>query len=169
MKLSFDGEPEGYAVDSTRGRFYTNLEDKDVTLAVDIKSHKTLSTWKSACGEEGPHGVRLAESEGFLFIACSAKIETMDVGHGGAIVSTLEIGDGVDDIDYVPATRSVYAGASKAALLVIARADDKGILAPIARVPTAPGARNPAVDAAGNVYLSHAKASELLVVSPAKR
>src|SRR5579864_2197615 len=30
-KLTFPGNPEGYAVDLTRGRFYTNLEDKDRT------------------------------------------------------------------------------------------------------------------------------------------
>src|SRR4029077_18935573 len=28
-RLVFDGSPEGFAVDNTRGRFYTNLEDKD--------------------------------------------------------------------------------------------------------------------------------------------
>src|SRR6516162_4049985 len=30
-KLTFPGNPEGYAVDAKRGRFYTNLEDKDRT------------------------------------------------------------------------------------------------------------------------------------------
>jgi hypothetical protein len=167
-KLSFDGEPEGYAVDGKRGRFYTNLEDKDQTLAIDIVSHKTVSTWSANCGEQGPHGVRLAEGDGLLFIACSSKIETMDIAHDGRILSSLETGDGVDDIDYVAATRSVYAGAAKAAVLVIAHADDHGALTETARVPTQPGARNAAVDAAGNVYLSHAKGSEIIVVSPKK-
>jgi DNA-binding beta-propeller fold protein YncE len=32
-KLTFPGNPEGYAVDAKRGRFYTNLEDKDRTVA----------------------------------------------------------------------------------------------------------------------------------------
>ncbi len=169
QKLTFEGKPEGYAVDAKRGRFYTNFEDKDQTIAIDIASHKTVSTWSSACGEDGPHGVRLAESEGILFIACSEKIEAMDVGHDGRILSSLPTGDGVDDIDYAPATRSVYAAASKAAVLVIARADDHGLLTAVAKVPTQPGARNAAVDGAGNVYLSHAKAAELIVVSPTSR
>src|SRR5262249_43680426 len=34
-KVTFDGQPEGFAVDPKRNRFYTNLEDKDVTLAID--------------------------------------------------------------------------------------------------------------------------------------
>ena len=36
-KLTFPGNPEGYAVDAKRGRFYTNLEDKDRTIAVDLR------------------------------------------------------------------------------------------------------------------------------------
>ena len=55
-KLTFDGNPEGFAVDTMRHRFYTNLEDKDLTLAIDLKSHKTVATWKPGCGEDGPQG-----------------------------------------------------------------------------------------------------------------
>src|SRR5262249_55046479 len=51
-RLPFDGEPEGFAPDAKRGRFYTNLEDKDLTLAIDLASHQTVATWKPACGEE---------------------------------------------------------------------------------------------------------------------
>ena len=32
-----DGEPEGYAVDAQRALFYTNLEDRDRTLAIDVQ------------------------------------------------------------------------------------------------------------------------------------
>jgi DNA-binding beta-propeller fold protein YncE len=168
-KLTFDGEPEGYAVDATRGRFYTNLEDADKTLAIDLKTHKTVATWKPACGSDGPHGVRLDEPGGFLFIACSDKVKAMDVGHDGAVTSSLDTGDGVDDIDFAPSTRSIYVGAAKAATLFVAHADDKGMLSLTAKIPTVEGARNAAVDSAGNAYLSHAKASEIVVVSPAKK
>ena len=85
-RLPFDGEPEGFAVDTQRHRFYTNLEDKDVTLAIDLASHQTVATWHPNCGEDGPHGLRLAESDGLLFVACSDKAETMDVAHDGAVV-----------------------------------------------------------------------------------
>ncbi len=168
-RITFEGSPEGYAVDAQRGRFYTNLEDKDVTLAIDSKSHKTLAQWQARCGEDGPHGLRLAEADGLLFIACSDKVESMDLLRDGAIVSTIHTGDGVDDIDYVPSTRLIYAGAAKAASLTIIRADAHGALSLEAKVPTAEGARNAAVDASGNVYLSHSKGSEILVVSSAKR
>src|SRR6476646_635890 len=45
QKLSFEGEPEGYAVDDARGLFYTNLEDKDRTLQIDAKTKTVQSTW----------------------------------------------------------------------------------------------------------------------------
>ena len=58
-RLPFAGNPEGFAVDDQRNLFYTNLEDKDLTLAVDLATHKVVSTWKPSCGEDGPHGLRL--------------------------------------------------------------------------------------------------------------
>ena len=51
--LTFEGSPEGFAVDSKRYRFYTNLEDKDRTLAIDLKSHKTLETWNPSWASNG--------------------------------------------------------------------------------------------------------------------
>src|SRR5262249_49108361 len=88
-KLDFDGEPEGFAVDAKRGRFYTNLEDKDLTLAIDLASHKTVATWKPTCGVQGPHGLRVDADAGLLFVACSTKVETLDVQHDGAIVGSI--------------------------------------------------------------------------------
>jgi DNA-binding beta-propeller fold protein YncE len=44
-KINFEGEPEGFAVDDARGLFYTNLEDKDRTLAIDLKTRQITKTW----------------------------------------------------------------------------------------------------------------------------
>jgi len=156
-RLAFDGEPEGFAPDPTRKRFYTNLEDKDQTLA----------TWQPGCGEDGPHGLRLDEAKGWLFIACSTKAEVMDVGKDGAILGSVDIGDGNDDLDI--AGGKVYAGGAETATLTIASIDDKGGLSTVAVVPTAEGARNGVVHADGNVYLSHAKGSELVIAMPPKK
>jgi DNA-binding beta-propeller fold protein YncE len=168
-RLPFDGEPEGFAVDATRGRFYTNLEDKDLTLAIDLTSHETVATWHPACGEDGPHGLRLAEAEGLLFVACSTKAETLDVGHTGAIVGTIETGDGVDDLDYAAATHTLYVAAAVPGTLTIASVDPKGALTLAATVPTKKGGRNGVVDAHGTVYVADGPTSELLVVAPASR
>lgn len=168
-KLTFEGNPEGFAVDAKRNRFYTNMEDKDLTLAIDLKTHKTLETWKPACGEDGPHGLRVDESNGHLFVACSARVEVLNAAHDGAVLSSIDTGDGVDDIDYSPKTHQLYVGAAKAAKLTIARDDAAGHLTLVATVPTPAGARNPAVASNGTVYLAHGGgvvSSDIAVVSP---
>jgi len=168
-KLTFDGNPEGFAVDGVRGRFYTNLEDKDRTLAIDLQSHRTLATWNPSCGPDGPHGLRVDATAGQLFVACSTRAEVLDVAHDGAVLSSIDTGDGVDDIDYWAPTHTLYVGAAKAARLTIARADAHGKLSVLATVATHAGARNPAVTDKGVVYLAHSALgglSDLVVVEP---
>src|SRR5215472_1917594 len=127
-RLAFEGDPEGFAVDGNRGRFYTNLEDQDRTLAIDLASRKTVATWMPKCGEEGPHGLRVDAARGQLFVACSTRIEVLDAAHDGAVLSSIDTGDGVDDIDYAPSTHRLYAGAARAGQLTIAAVDEQGKL-----------------------------------------
>jgi len=170
-KLVFDGNPEGFAVDTKHARFYTNLEDKDLTLAIDLATHKTAATWKPACGEDGPHGLRIDADAGQLFVACSTRVEVLDAAHGGEVLSSVDTGDGVDDIDYSSATHLLYVGAAKAGQLTVARVDSHGKLEVEAKVPTHAGARNPAVTDKGVVYLAHSSfggLTDLVVVTPTK-
>lgn len=170
-KLTFDGLPEGFAVDLKRGRFYTNMEDKDLTLGIDLTSRKTVATWKSNCGEDGPHGLKLEEKDGFLLVACSTKTEVLDAGGSGAVLSSIETGDGVDDLDYAPSRRTVYIGAPKAGELTVAHLDAAGKLSTVAKVKTQVGARNGVVAKDGSVFLGHSgatKLSDLVVATPAK-
>jgi DNA-binding beta-propeller fold protein YncE len=171
VKLTYPGNPEGYAVDAKRGRFYTNLEDKDRTVAIDLKTRATVATWNPACGGGGPHGLGLDEAAGHLFIGCDSAAEVMNVGGDGAILSKVDTGDGVDDIHYAPATHLLYVGAARAATLTIARADGAGKLTMVAQVATQNGARNGVVTKDGTVFLAHGggvKLPALVVVSPAK-
>src|SRR5262249_48675361 len=171
-KLTFPGNPEGYAVDAKRGRFYTNLEDKDRTVAIDLKTHATVATWNPACGGGGPHGLGLDEAAGHLFIGCDAVAEVMNVGGDGAVLSKVDTGDGVDDIHYAPETHLLYVGAARAAKLTIARADASGKLTIVTQVPTQNGARNGGVTKDGTIYLAHgggAKLPALVVVTPPGR
>ena len=169
QKISFEGEPEGYAVDDARGIFYTNLEDKDRTLSIDIKKKQIVKTWMPSCGEDGPKGLALDHAANFLFVACADKVEVLDAGHDGKLLSMLATGDGVDNIDYVEARHELFAGAGRAAKLTVASVDAQGKLTAAAVVPTSNGARNPVATDDGTAYLTDSPEGKILVVSPASR
>ena len=82
-KISLNGEPEGFAVDDARGVFYTNLEDKDRTLSIDIRTRQVTRTWLPGCGEDGPKGLAVDRGLDFLFVACRDRVMVLDAGHDG--------------------------------------------------------------------------------------
>ncbi|HSR96864.1 MAG TPA: hypothetical protein VLM79_07440, partial [Kofleriaceae bacterium] len=140
--------------------------DKDLTLAIDLATRKVVATWKPSCGEAGPRGLRLADAEGVLLVACTAKLVSLDVAHDGAAMASLDTGEGVDDFDYLAADHRVYVGAARAARLTVATLDAHGGLTQIASVPTKEGARNGVVSRDGRVYLANSRDSELVIVEP---
>lgn len=168
-KMTFEGEPEGYAVDDERGIFYTNLEDKDRTLAIDIKGRQVAKTWMPNCGENGPKGLALDRQRNFLVVACADRVKVLDAGRGGEELSAVATGDGVDNIDYVEARHAVYAGAARAAKLTIAIVDGAGKLTAETTVATTNGARNGVVTDDGSTYLTDAPEGKVLIVPAVRR
>jgi len=168
-KIALEGEPEGYAVDDARGLVFTNLEDQDRTLAIDVRTRKVVSTWMPHCGEDGPKGLALDRGLNFLLVACSDHVLSLDAGHGGKLLSSLDTGDGVDNIDYLESQHELYVGAGKAAKLTLARLDTAGALTSLATIPTAAGARNAVVDADGNAYLTDSAGGRILAISSGHR
>jgi DNA-binding beta-propeller fold protein YncE len=164
--FTLEGEPEGYAVDDVHGAFYTNLEDKDRTLRIDLKTRKVISTWLPACGEDGPKGLAIEPAEQLLVVACSDHVEVLDAGKDGKILSKLDTGAGVDNIDYLASTRSLYVAASRAATITIAHLDQKGALEQTGARATAKGARNAVVTDEGIAYVADGPEGKVLVVRP---
>ena len=164
--MNFDGSPEGYAVDDARGIFYTNLEDKDQTLAIDVKSRKVVSTWPAGCGADGPRGLAIDGVRRLLFVACTNGAVTLDMAHDGKPVGRLRTGGGVDNIDYLPRTMLLYVASARDATLTIARAAPGGALTVVGTALTAPGARNPIVDVGGTAYVEDSRGGKLIVVHP---
>jgi DNA-binding beta-propeller fold protein YncE len=162
--IKTDGSPEGYAVDATHGLFFTNLEDKDKTVVIDVKTHKVVHTWAATCGSDGPRGIAVDATRGFVFVACTDHVQVLDANHDGAALGKLDVGAGIDNIDWLDTHRMLYVGAAKASKLVVMRADDSGQLTAAATVTTSEGARNGVADASGNVYLADGPHAQLLVV-----
>jgi DNA-binding beta-propeller fold protein YncE len=167
--VSLDGAPEGFAVDDTRHVFYTNLEDRDRTLAIDVVSRHVTETWMPTCGEDGPKGLALDRQLDFLFVACSDHVLLLDAGHHGKQLSRIDTGSGVDNIDYVEKRRELYVAAARAATLTVAHLSERGTLATLAVVPTAKGARNAVATDEGVAYVADSPEGTLLVVGPAIR
>ncbi len=164
--IRLDGQPEGFAVDDGRGLFYTNLEDRDRTLTIDVNKRQATRTWPSGCGEDGPKGLALDYGLDFLFVACRDRVKVFDAGHAGKPLSTTAVGDGVDNIDYVEPRHELYVAAARAATLTIARVDPRGGLTPIATVATVAGARNAVATDEGVAYLTDSSEGKILVVFP---
>jgi DNA-binding beta-propeller fold protein YncE len=164
--IKLDGSPEGYAVDAGRGLFYTNLEDADKTLAIDVKTRKTVATWSPGCGAEGPRGLALDGARRLLFVACTDGAVTLDLARDGKVVGRLKTGGGVDNIDYHGPKRLLYVASAKDGTLTFARVAEGGALAAVGTVPTAKGARNPVVAAGGTAYLADSLGGKLIVVEP---
>ena len=160
--IDVPGQPEGYAVDESRGLFFTNLEDKGGTVVIDVKTHKPRATWNAGCGADGPRGVAVDEARNFVVVACTDHLQVLDAGHDGAKLGTLDTGAGVDNIDLLAAKKLLYVAAGKAERLTVARLDDQGKLTVVATAATSPGARNPVADESGNVYVADSPASRLL-------
>jgi DNA-binding beta-propeller fold protein YncE len=160
------GAPEGYAVDQVGGVFYTNLEDKDKTLAIDIRMRKVLSTWATGCGKEGPRGLALDAQRHLLVAACTNGAVVLDLAHDGKIVGRLKTGGGVDNLDYFAPRHLLYVASAKDGNLTFASLADSGALTTTASAPTASGARNPVVDEKGVAYVADALGGRLIVVEP---
>jgi DNA-binding beta-propeller fold protein YncE len=168
-QIVLEGQPEGFTVDDERGVFYTNLEDKDRTLAIDVKTHQVSHTWLPGCGQDGPKGLALDRALDFLFVACADRVKVLDVGHQGKELSAIETGAGVDDIAYLEPRHQLYVGAARAAKLTVASIDGQGTLKLDQSVPTATGARNAVVTEQGDAYLTDSPEGKVLVVSTGKQ
>jgi DNA-binding beta-propeller fold protein YncE len=159
------GAPEGYAVDEARGVFYTNLEDADQTLAIDVATRKVTATWPATCGAEGPRGLAIDEAHRWLFVACTNGARTLDLAHDGKVIGRVDTGAGVDNLAYDVARRRLFVASARAGDLVVAEVAEGGALRLLATVATAPGARNPVVDARGAAYVEDTAGGRLLVVT----
>lgn len=142
---------EGFAVDNLRQRFYTSLEEKGETVGIDVRTHKIANHFHSGCDE--PHGLALDEARGILFVACMARVVSIDVAHKGEVLGSLDTGSGLDNIDYLPSRHLLFAAAAEAAVLTVARVDDHGGLHKVAGWPTEKGARGVVVDSKASAFV----------------
>jgi len=167
--IAFEGEPEGFAVDNKRKLFFTNLEDKDKTVVVDIAKRAVKTTWEPKCGEDGPKGLVFDAAANHLLVVCPAWIEVLDAGKEGAQLSKVDVGDGLDAVDWTPGKRLVVAAAGRASKMMVAELPASGALREVSTTPTAKGARNAVVSEDGTAFVADGPAGRILMVPAAKK
>jgi DNA-binding beta-propeller fold protein YncE len=163
--ISLPGDPEGYAADPARGIFYTNLEDANATVAIDLATHRPKEQWPVDCGTKGPRGVAADVDRGFVFVACTDHVTILDTGRHGQAIGRYDTGAGVDNIDWLASRRLLYVAAGRDARLTVTHIDNSGHPATIATETTSPGVRNVVADATGNAYAPDAANARLLVLT----
>jgi DNA-binding beta-propeller fold protein YncE len=166
--IKIDGDPEGLAVDQTRGLFYTNLEDHDRTLAIDAKTRKVVASFPTGCGADGPRGLAIDTERRLLFAACTDGAVALDLAHDGKEVGRIRTGRGVDNVDYAvkPGLLLVASGAD--GKLTFARVEKTGALTRLGSAETAKGARCVVAGADGTAYVADSAGGRLIVVKPPK-
>ena len=162
-KIPLDGSAEGYAVDNQQGRFYANIEETGNTVAIDARTHKVVAKW--SVGSTDLQGLALDNARGFLFVACGDHVVSLDIGHGGKVADSIATGPGLDNIDYSPDRKVLYAAASQAATLTIAEVDDHGKFHLTATVPTVKGARGVIAAKGETAYLIDPAEGRILKVT----
>src|SRR5881397_1769346 len=163
-KIPVNGSAEGYAVDNQRGLFYTNIEEAGKTAAIDVRSHKLVATWNA--GSTELQGLALDRERGFLFVACGDHVVSLDLSHNGTITDSIQTGPGLDNIDYSPERKVLYAAASLAATLTIADVDDHGKFHLNATVATIKGVRGVVAGKGGTAYLIDPAEGRILKLTP---
>ncbi len=150
-RLALGASAEGYAVDEERGLFYTSLEERGETVAIDVRRKRIVSRWHSGCDE--PHGVALDKARRFLFVACADRIIALDAARAGTVLGSIPTGDGLDNIDYSASDKQIYAAASISGTLTVASVDDHGGMMVVATIPTVKGARSVIAGKRSTAYL----------------
>lgn len=163
-KLPLDGSAEGYAVDAKRGLFYTNIEESGSTVAIDVRRRTIVSRWRSGCAD--PRGLALDKKHALLFVACADKVVALDMAGDGHVAGSISTGNGLDNIDYSEEAGLLYAAASDAATLTVAKVEADGKIVPLAVVPTVKGARGVVAGAAGHAYVIDPHGGRILKVAP---
>jgi DNA-binding beta-propeller fold protein YncE len=162
--VAVPGRPEGLAVNDAAGIVYTNLEDKDQTLAIDLHKRTVTATWAAKCGDGGPKGLLADPDHPFVLVACEDHLQVIDPAKKGKILSTVDTGAGLDLFDYAPTQKWFYAAAGRASQLTIVKVDAKGALSVVTTIPTASGARNAVAAADGAAVLTNASLGGVLYV-----
>jgi len=155
--IALEGRPEFPAADAEAGRVYDNLEDKNEVAVIDTATHKVVTNWPIAPGEEGS-GLAIDTAHHRLFIGCGgSKTMVMMDSANGKVIASVPIGNGVDACAFDDGTQLAFASCGDGTT-TIAREETPDKLTVAQTLTTERGARTMALDPKTHrIYLPTAK------------
>jgi len=138
IKLS--GHPESFQLDTSNQRIYVNVPNANHVAVIDRVRPSVIATWPMG-DLHANFPMALDEASHRLFVATRnpARLAVLDTATG-KLVAVLNCSGDADDIFYDSQNKRIYVAAGEGFIDVF-RQQDADHYSPIARVPTAAGAR----------------------------
>lgn len=153
--IDLGGKPETGQPDGA-GMLYVNIEDKNEVVALDTRSLQVKGHYALAPCEE-PTGMARDKARGRLIIGCGNKTMAVMDEKTGKVITTIEVGNGVDAAGFDPANQLAFTSNGEGSLSVVHENAD-GSFTTVATVATQRGARTMALDPKTHkIYMSTAE------------
>jgi YVTN family beta-propeller protein len=145
------GKPETGVTDG-KGNVYVNIEDRSEIVRIDT-AKLTVAEHYPMAGCDEPSALAFDVAHRRLFAGCASKIVAVVDPDAGMLVTTVDIGGGVDAGAFNPKTQQIFMSCGEGVLTVI-HEDSPNKYSVVQNVPTVKGARTMALDAASNTVYS---------------
>jgi len=145
------GKPETGVADG-KGNVYVNIEDRSEIARIDT-AKLTVAEHYPMAGCDEPSALAIDVAHRRLFAGCGSKVMAVVDPDAGKLVTTVDIGSGVDAGAFNPKTQQIFMSCGEGVLTVI-HEDSPNKYSVVQSVPTVKRARTMALDAASSIVYS---------------
>ena len=145
------GKPETGVTDG-KGNVYVNIEDRSEIVRIDT-AKLTVAEHYPMAGCDEPSALAFDVAHRRLFAGCGSKIMAVVDPDAGKLVTTVDIGGGVDAGAFNLKTQQIFMSCGEGVLTVI-HEDSPNKYSIVQSVPTVKGARTMTLDPASNTVYS---------------
>ena len=142
------GKPETGVADG-KGNVYVNIEDRSEIVRIDT-AKLTVAEHYPMAGCDEPSALAFDAAHRRLFAGCASKIVAVVDPDAGKLVTTVDIGGGVDAGAFNPKTQQIFMSCGADGVVTVIHEDSPDKYSVVQSVPTAKGARTMALDEASN-------------------
>jgi len=142
------GKPETGVADG-KGNVYVNIEDRSEIVRIDT-AKLTVAEHYPMAGCDEPSALAIDTAHRRLFAGCASKVLAVVDPDAGKLVTTVEIGGGVDAGAFNPKSQQIFMSCGADGVVTVIHEDSPDKYSVVQNVATAKGARTMALDSAAN-------------------